>query len=71
MRACRKKIKKHIYLMKERTRRLISFMLDCGIKYLHKQIVTHMVYNVCIWLNEFPLKSELSMEYSTREIVTQ
>ena len=29
-----------------------------------------MVYNVCIWLNAFPLKSGLSMEYSPRDIVT-
>ena len=57
--------------MKEKTWCLISYMLDCGIKYLHNQIVIHMVYNVCIWLNEFLLKSGLSMEYSSREIVTQ
>ena len=38
---------------------------------LPKQIVIHLVYNVCLWLNVFPLKSGLSMDCSPRELVTQ
>ena len=60
-----------IRLIKDRTRCSISDMLECGIKYLHNHIVIHIVYNVCLWINTFPLKSGLSMEYSPREIFTQ
>ena len=46
-------------------------MLKCGMICLTKQIVIHLVYNVCLWLNVFPLKSGLSVNYSPRELVTQ
>ena len=64
-------IERQISLIKERTLCSTSDMLDCGIKYLNKQIVIHLVYSVCLWLNAFLLKSELSMEYSPQDIVTQ
>ena len=46
-------------------------MLDCGMIFLTKKIVIHLVYNVCLWLNEFLLKLGLSMYYSLRELVMQ
>ena len=39
--------------------------------FLTKQIVINLVYNVCLWLNEFLLKLGLSMYYSLRELVMQ
>ena len=45
-------------------------MLDCGIIFLLKQIVIHMVYNVCLRLNAFLLKLGLSIDYSPWELVT-
>ena len=64
-------IERHIHLVKERSRCSTSDMLNCGIVCLTKQIVIHLVYNVCLWINVFPLKLGLSMEYSPRELVTQ
>ena len=65
------KIERKNRLEKQRTWRSTSDMTDCGIKYLHTKIVINMVYNICLWLNELPLKSGLYMEYFPREIVTQ
>ena len=50
------KVDSQIRLMKERRRCSTSYMLDCGIKYIHKHIIIHMLYNVCPWMNEFPMK---------------
>ena len=64
-------IERQIHLVKERTRCSTSDMLNCGIVCLTKQIVIHLVYNVCLWINVFPLKLGLSMDYSPRYLVTQ
>ena len=64
-------IKRRICLMKERTQCLTSDMLYYGIKYRHEKILIHLVYNFCLWLNAFLLKSGLSIEYYPCEIVTQ
>ena len=50
------KSERQSFLMRERARFSTSDMLDCGIKYLHKQFVIHMVYTFFLWLNAFPLK---------------
>ena len=44
------KIERNIHLMKDRTQFSTSDMLYCGIKYLHKNISIHQVYNICLWL---------------------
>ena len=64
-------IESHKRLVKEKTRCSTSDMLYCGMIFLRKYIVIHLVYNVCLWLNAFPLKLILSMVYSPRELVTQ
>ena len=56
-------IERQICLIKERKRCSTSYMLDCGMIYLPKQIVIHLVYNVCLWMNAFLLKSGLSVDY--------
>ena len=45
-----------IRLIKERTRCSNSDMLDCVMICLLKQILIHLVYNVCLWLNVFAFK---------------
>ena len=59
-------IERQVRLVKESTRFYTSDMLDCGMIYPSKQIVMHLVYNVCLWMNVFPLKLGLSMDYSQR-----
>ena len=65
------KIERQIRTVKERTRYSTASLLNCGIKHLHKQIVIHLVYNVTLWLNSFPINQSLSLNFSPREIVTQ
>ena len=59
-------IERQVRLVKERMRCSTSDMLDCGMIFLPKKIVIHLVYNFCLWLNVFPLKLGLSMDYSLR-----
>ena len=65
------KIERQIRTVKERTRCTTAALLNCGIKHLHKQIVIHLVYDVTLWLNAFPRKQSLSLNFLPREIVTQ
>ena len=57
-------------MIKDMTWCSTSDMLDCGIKYLHKQVIIYIIYNVCLLLNAFQIKSGLYMEYLPRETVT-
>ena len=43
-------IERHISLMKYITQCSTSDMLYCGIKYFHKNISIHQVYNIYLWL---------------------
>ena len=65
------KIERQIRLVKERTQCTTAALLSCGIKYLSKQIVIHLVYYVTLWLNAFSREQSLSLNFSPREIVTQ
>ena len=49
-------IERQIRLIKEMTRCSTSDILDCDMIYLPKQMVIHLVYNILLWLNAFPLK---------------
>ena len=60
------KIERQIRLVKERTRCSTSDMLACGMISLPKNIVIHLVYNVFLWLNMFPLKLGISMDFPPR-----
>ena len=64
-------IERQIRLIKERTRCSTSDMLYCGMIRLHNQSVIHLVYNACLWLNVFPFKLGISIDYSPRGFVTQ
>ena len=64
------KIGRHIWLVKEQMRCTAAALLSCGIKHLPKQIVIHLVYYVTLWLNAFPGKQTLSLNFLPKEIVT-
>ena len=53
-----------ICYMKERSRCTSSTFL---FSYVSTQIVIHLVYNICLWFNMFPLKLGISIQ----DIVTQ
>ena len=46
-------------------------MLGWGMICLPNHIAINLVYNIFLWLNVFPLKSGLSMDYYPRELVMQ
>ena len=64
-------LERQIRLIKERSRCSISDMSDCGVTYIPRQIVVHVVYNSCLWLNAFLSKKDLSIDFHPRELVIQ
>jgi hypothetical protein len=61
-------IKRSIRTVKERSRCVISVL---PFKFLHKQIVTNVVYFSVLWLNAFQVKSRVSAEHSPRAIIVR
>ena len=60
-------IERHIRTVKERARCAISTL---PYKYLHHQIIIHLIYFVTFWLNAFLNEHGISRRLSPREIVT-
>ena len=60
-------IERQIRTVKERARCVISTL---PYKYLHHQLIIHLIYFVTFWLNAFPNKHEISRRLSPRELVT-
>ena len=48
-----------------------SVMSGLPFKFLHKQVVVHLVYFCVMWLNAMPAEQGISRKYSPQEIVTQ
>ena len=46
-------------------------MSDLPFKFLHKQVVIHLVYFCAMWLNAMPVLQGISRKYSPWKIVTQ
>ena len=61
------KIKQEIRQVKERTRCTTS---EFPFKFIPTMVLIYTVYNVCLWLNAFPIRSGIAGGYSPREIVT-
>ena len=61
-------IEQEVRLVKERTRCITSGL---PFAYLHQQIVIHLVYFICLWLNAIPADKGISANFYPREIVTQ
>jgi hypothetical protein len=61
-------IERSIRTVKERSRSVVSELpyADC----MPDQMVIHLLYFVCMWINAFPSENGVSTQYSPREIVT-
>jgi hypothetical protein len=61
-------IERSIRTVKERSRSVVSELpyADC----MPDQMVIHLMYFVCMWINAFPSENGVSTQYSPREIVT-
>ena len=57
-----------IWTIKERSR---SVMSDFPFKFLHKQVVIHLVYFCVMWLNAMPAEKGKSRNYLSWKIVIQ
>ena len=54
-------IEQEVRLFKERTRCITSGL---PFAYLHQQIVIHLVYFICLWLNAIPVDKGISALFS-------
>jgi hypothetical protein len=61
-------VERSIRTVKERSRSVVSELpyADC----MPDQMIIHLMYFVCMWINAFPSKNGVSTQYSPREIVT-
>ena len=60
-------INRYICTVKERSHAVASTLT---FQYLHKLIVTKIVYFAVLWINYFPVKHGVSTKYSLRAIVS-
>ena len=55
-----------IYKFKER---ISDFISTLPLQYLHKLIITNIIYFAVLWINDFYIKNGLSTKYSPRSIM--
>ena len=61
------KIEREIRQIKERTRCTTS---DFPFEHIPTMVLIYTVYNICLWLNAFPIRSGITGGFSPRELVT-
>ena len=60
-------IEREIRQVKKRTRCTTS---DFPFEHIPTMVLVYTVYNVCLWLNAFPIRSGITGDFSPRELVT-
>ena len=58
-------IERHIHCVSEWSRWTSSIFPCTNVP---TQVVIHLIYNVCLWLNDFPLNSGISIQFSPQKV---